>query len=437
MATASAVSRLPKRSLAIIFGVSIATALGNTGLISVLPAIGRSIGIPDYLVVAVFSLSAVLWAVASPFWAKASDRYGRKPLMMVGLSGFMVSMALCGLVVSAGLRHMAAPLVIFGFFLLARALFGLFGSASNPATQAYVADHTGPEERTSSMAGLAGAFGLGTVIGPFLAPLFIFPVLGLAGPLFTFSLIAGAMLWIVWRQLPESPASRRQAAEDAQDRDAPAGKPAPLWRDRRVIPFLVYGFVVATCQTGQQQTLGFLIIDKLGLSPIAAQRPIAMAMAFGAVAGLLAQWGIIRMFEMTPKQLLRWGAACAALGNLMVALSHDYWLAVAGYAVASLGIGFARPGFTAGSSLAVEARDQARVAGGIAAVNGINAVLAPAYVRLYEYSHPAPFFMNMALLGGLFAYAFISGPLRRADPSPAVNANASTIAGLEKSDEAG
>jgi MFS family permease len=436
MASSAAVSGLPKRSLAIIFGVSIATALGNTGLISVLPAIGRSVGIPDYLIVAVFSLSAVLWAAASPFWAKASDRYGRKPLMMLGLSGFMVSMALCGLVVSAGLRHMAAPLVIFGFFLLARALFGLFGSASNPATQAYVADHTGPEERTSSMAGLAGAFGLGTVIGPFLAPLFIFPVLGLAGPLFTFSLIAGAVLWIVWRQLPESPGVREAARAQPLDLETSDGKPTPLWRDPRVIPFMIYGFVVATCQTGQQQTLGFLIIDKTGLSPILAQRPIAIAMAFGAVAGLLAQWGIIRMFEMTPKQLLRWGAALAALGNLMVGLAHDYWVAVAGYAVASLGIGFARPGFTAGSSLAVEARDQARVAGGIAAVNGINAVLAPAYVRLYETSHAAPFLMNMVLLGGLLAYAYVSGPLKRADPAPSPTA-AATIAALERSDEAG
>lgn len=424
---------LPKRALAIIFGVSIATALGNTGLISVLPAIGRSIGIPDYLVVAVFSLSAVLWAVMSPFWAKASDKYGRKPLMMLGLAGFMVSMALCGIVVSAGLRHLAAPMAILGFFLLARALFGFFGSASNPATQAYVADHTGPEERTSSMAGLAGAFGLGTVIGPFLAPLFIFPVLGLAGPLFTFSLIAAGMLYVVWRYLPESPV--RPAAVEAQAA-AEDVKGPPLWRDPRVIPFLVFGFVVASCQTGQQQTLGFLIIDKLGLSPIAAQRPIAIAMAFGAVAGLLAQWGIIRMFEMTPRQLLRWGAGAAALGNLLVALSTDYWTVVAGYAVASLGFGFARPGFTAGSSLAVEARDQARVAGGIAAVNGINAVLAPAFVRLYEFNHAAPFALNMALLVGLLVYAFVNGPLRRSGPEP-VSGTASTIAGLEKSDEAG
>src|SRR3954464_11131596 len=149
MPNATAPSAMPKRAFAIIFFVSVATALGNTGLISVLPAIGRSIGIPDEMVVAVFSLSAILWASASPFWAKASDRYGRKPLMMVGLSGFMVSMTVCGAVVSAGLRHLAAPMMIFGMLLLGRALFGLFGVASNPANQALVALHSFREGRTS------------------------------------------------------------------------------------------------------------------------------------------------------------------------------------------------------------------------------------------------------------------------------------------------
>ena len=429
-------STLPKRAVAIIIGVSAATALGNTGLISVLPAIGRSLGIPDEMVVGIFSLSAILWATASPFWARASDRFGRKPLMMAGLSGFMVSMILCGAVVSAGLRHLAPPLIIFVLFLLGRALFGLFGSASNPATQAYVADHTPREHRTQSMAMLAGAFGIGTVVGPFLAPVFIYPVVGLAGPLFTFALIAAAMLFTVWRYLPESVRRPDEAPHDAAQDEGPPPSTAPMWRDRRVVPFLIYGFIVATCQTAQQQTLGFLIIDKLGVSPLAAQHPIAIAMAFGAVAGLLAQWGVIRMFEMTPRQLLRWGVACAALGNLLVAVAHDYSTVVAGYAVASLGFGFARPGFTAGSSLAVGWREQARVAGAIAAVNGINAVFAPAFMALYRAYHPAPFLLNMALMLAMLAYAFLSGPLRNADPAPATRAD-TAIATLEKSDEGG
>ena len=164
---------MSRRATAIIFGVSIVTAVGNTGMQSVLPAIGRQIGFKDYLVAAIFSLSALLWGFSSPFWAKQSDRKGRKPLMVVGLAGFMVSMICCGLVVAAGVRHMAAPIIIFVLFLLSRALFGLFGSAANPATQAYVAERTDREHRTDAMAGLAGAFGLGTIIGPAVAPLFI------------------------------------------------------------------------------------------------------------------------------------------------------------------------------------------------------------------------------------------------------------------------
>jgi MFS family permease len=426
-------STMPKRAFTIIFCSSVATAIGNTGLISVLPLIGRSLAIPDEMVVAIFSLSAILWAVSSPFWAKASDRYGRKPLMMVGLGGFMVSMTVCGAVVSAGLRHLAAPLVIFGALLLGRALFGLFGAASNPANQAYVADHTPREARTQAMASLAGAFGLGTVFGPFLAPYFVYPVLGIAGPLFTFAAIAAVMLLVVWRFLPESPRLPEATPDQTGER---AEKPPSLWRDPRVLPFALFGFVVATCQTAQQQTLGFLVIDKLGVSPMAARDSIAMAMAFGAVAGLLAQWGLIRMFRMTPRQLLRWGVACAAAGNLLVALQPDYRTVVAGYALASLGFGFARPGFTAGSSLAVGWRDQARVAGAIAAVNGINAVFAPFFMMVYRTNHSAPFVMNMLLMLSMLAYAFISPALRNADPEPATRAD-TTMATLERSDEGG
>ena len=428
-------SGVPRRAFMIIFGVSMATAMGNTGLIAVLPAIGRSLEIPDPMVSAIFSLSALLWAFSSPGWARASDRHGRKPLMMIGLTGFLVSMILCGLVVSAGLRHMATPLIIFVLFLLARALFGLFGAASNPATQAYIAERTPPEGRTQAMASLAGAFGLGTVIGPFVAPLFVYPGVGLAGPLFTFALIALGMLFVVWRYLPDSkldPEARRPRRPVVGG----AARERPIWRDPRIMPFLIYGFIVATCQTAQQQSLGFLIIDRVGVSPMQAQGFIAIAMMFGAVAGLLAQWGLIRMFEMTPRQLLRWGVGLAALGNVVVAASPGYHGVVAGYAISSLGFGFARPGFTAGSSIAVSLGEQARVAGAIAAVNGINVIFAPGFVFLYERYGPAPFVLNAVLMAGLLVYAFRSTALKNADPTPASREEV-TQATLEKTDETG
>ena len=103
---------------------------------------------------------------------------------------------------------------------------------------------------------------------------------------------------------------------------------------------------------------------------------------------------------------MRWGVALAALGNLVVAFAPQYGCVVVGYALASLGFGFARPGFTAGASLAVSMKEQARAAGAIGAVFGANVILAPLFVLLYQFWGPAPFLLNVAILAGLLVYCF-------------------------------
>ena len=159
-----------------------------------------------------------------------------------------------------------------------------------------------------------------------------------------------------------------------------------------------------------------------------------MAMMTGAIASLLAQWGLIRMFRMSPRHLLRWGVGLAAAGSLMVAFAPDYWTVVIAYALSSLGFSFARPGFTAGASLSVSSDEQARAAGAIAAVNGVNVVLAPLFVKFYEISHAAPFLLNMAILLGLLAFAYLNRILRTAGLSAATEDDA-TVSILEKSEE--
>lgn len=450
---------LSRTSFGILFCVSIVVAIGNTGMQSVLPAIGRKLQIPDAAIAGVFSLSAILWAVMSPIWAQESDARGRKPLIMLGLVGFIISMLLCSGVVGLGLfltsnhPHLAVGLVslVFILFLLARSTFGLIGSASNPATQAYVAEHTTREQRTENMAGLASAFGLGTIIGPVLAPVFVLPIISLAGPMLGFAIIAAAMLVVVWRKLPESHAfaggrdSRRFARAGHRERKgfkAFIKDLGQLVRDPRLAPFLIFGFLVASCQTAQLQILGFMIIDKLHVTPEHAQPYTAMAMMAGAMAGLLAQLGFIRIFRMSPKTLMWVGVALAAVANLMTAFAANFYIVVIGYALGSLGYGFARPGFTAGASLAMGLQDQARAAGAIAMVNGLNVVLGPAFVLLYGRMHAAPFLLNAVVLGGLVAYVFANQVLRRAgenapadDEAPDTGEEQGTLAILEKADE--
>lgn len=410
----SDVPRLSRRAFFIMFAVSMATAIGNTGLLSVLPLIGRSIGIPDTMVSAIFSVSSLLWAVMSPFWARQSDLWGRKPLILLGLAGFAVSMMLCGLVVSAGLAHLATPMIVFACFLICRAVFGLFGSATTPASQTYVAERTCPAERTRWISSIAGAASLGTVVGPVVAPLFIIGVFGFAGPLYAFALIATAILIVVARYLDEAPISAPLPTLRPDTRK-------PLWRYRTLTPFLVYGFLLLVSQTAQRQTLGFLLIDTTYRSEPAlpsgdllhvAQSYIEIAMVGGAAASLLALWGLIPTFRMTPRTLLQWGAGLAALGNLLVALSPDYAAAIIGYALSSLGFSLARPGFTVGASLSVPMKLQARAAGAIASINGVNTLFAPLAVGLYEIFPSGPFLLASVVLTGLLIYACFSPTLR-------------------------
>src|SRR3546814_9019843 len=135
------------------------------------PAIGRALGVPDVWVAVAFSLSAVGWVLTAPHWARLADRRGRRALMRLGLYGFIVSMLVCGSVLAAGLAGLLPPTIVFIVFVLGRAVYGGWGSASPPAVQAYVAARTEGEERTNALAAIASSFGLGTIIGPALAPL--------------------------------------------------------------------------------------------------------------------------------------------------------------------------------------------------------------------------------------------------------------------------
>jgi len=177
-------------------------AAGNTALQSVMPAIGREIGISDFWVAIAYTWSAVLWVVLAPTWAAKSDHHGRKALTLLGLAGFVVSFFLCGLALHFGLVGAIAGTATFVLFGIFRAIYGSLGSATPSATQAYLAAKTRRSGRVAALSALSSSFGLGTIIGPAIAPLFVFPPFGLAGPLFAFSLIGLAVFLSVFLWLP-------------------------------------------------------------------------------------------------------------------------------------------------------------------------------------------------------------------------------------------
>jgi MFS family permease len=402
-------------AFAILFSVSLIAAAGNMALQSVLPAIGRAFELSDTLVAGAFAISALMWAVASPFWARLSDRLGRKRVMMIGLGGFILSMSGFGLAATSGLEQWLSAGLAFVLMAVARTVYGVFGSAAPIASQAYVADRTTAEQRTPAMSLLASAQGLGTVIGPALAPFFVLPLIGLAGPMYAFALFGLVVLIVVWRKLPSGEVVRIPSPSGHRG-DAGKG----LWKDPRVRGYLLYGLFVTGAQAANISVLGFHIIDELAVTGIAvreAQPFIGIAMLAGAAATLMVQWGLIPLLKLQPADLMRWGAALALVGNLMSIAAPGYYGVVVGYAVVSMGVGFARPGFTAGSSLSVGPHEQGAIAGLMMSLAGLSFLAPPVIgVALYELAEPAPFIANAILLGAATALCLLNPRLRRGPP---------------------
>ncbi len=400
--------KLKSEAFGLLFAVTLTAGAGNMALQSVLPAIGREFGLADTLVAFAFALSALLWTVASPYWARLSDRWGRKRVMMIGLTGFIISMLGFGIAATLGLVHWLSAPVAFVLMAIARAVYGLLGSAAPIAAQAYVADRTSRRARTRAMSMLASAQGLGTVIGPALAPFFVLPFVGLAGPMYAFAFMGLVVLILLWKRLPSGDVVRHPV----QPGD-PTGK--GLWKDPRVRDFLIYGLLVTGAQAVNIAVLGFHVIDEMGLPGREAQSFIGVAMLSGAAATLMVQWGLIPMLNMQPRELMRWGAAMALVGNLMSIAAPGFFGVVVGYAVVSMGAGFARPGFTAGSSLAVEPREQGAIAGLIMSLAGLSFLAPPVIgVALYELAEPGPFIGNSVLLAAALILCFVSTPLKAA-----------------------
>lgn len=415
--------------MVVLFLVMLVAAAGNTAMQSLLPAIGTRLAIPDVWVSLAFSWSALLWVLTAPYWAEQSDRRGRRALMRLGMAGFVASMGLCGAALWAGLDGWLGAGATFVAFAVFRSLYGGLGSAAPPAVQAYVAARTPPAGRTQALALLSSSFGLGTVIGPAIAPFLIVPGPGLAAPLFAFAVLGLiVMLAVRWR-LPDDapryaargvtvayPLSAAPAAADADDEDTPPAALPPhpkprariAWSDTRVRPWFVAGLVGGQAQAMLLGVIGFLVMDRLSLRamPEAAADPIGLVLMAGAIASLLAQWGLIPLLAPGPRASVVWGAVLAGVGLAITGMATSLHGLAVGFSIASLGFGLFRPGFTAGASLAVPRAEQNAVAGATASINGAAYIAAPAIgVAIYGASAATAFGLMAALAFGLAAWA--------------------------------
>lgn len=234
-----------RKALMILFLVMFIVMVGFGIIIPVLPFYAEELGANSkelgYLM-AVYSLMQFLF---SPMWGKISDRIGRKPVIMIGISGLAVSFFL-----------MANANQLWMLFA-ARILGGFLSSANMPTTMAYVADITTPENRSKGMGMIGAAVGLGFVFGPAIGGIFSkyslslpFYIAGILS-IFTFLLV----LFLLTESLPNA------------NRNHDATKGSSRWdafsRENGVLFFLQ--FFISLSLAGLEATFAYFTAERAGL----------------------------------------------------------------------------------------------------------------------------------------------------------------------------
>ena len=287
---------LSRHQLTVLILALMSTGMGQSLVFAILAPLGREVELGELQITSIIAISALIFALAAPRWGRLSDRVGRKPIIITGLLGYTVGTLLFTSVFYAGLSGLLAGSLLYATALLARCCQSLIMSATNPAATAYAADHTGAEQRTRTMARLGTANSMGTILGPAVSG--ALATFGLLAPLYFAGALAFVAALMVWRQLPVTP---------KQDLTSRPLSVRLRFGDRRLRLYLATAVGLFVGYSGIQQTLGFQLQDKLGLTGIETAQMTGAALMVAAAFTFLVQVTVMQRFKLAPMQFIRLG----------------------------------------------------------------------------------------------------------------------------------
>ena len=164
-----------KPSVLVVFLTVFIDLIGFGIVVPLVPVYSRHFGAHGVVIGAIIASFSAMQFIFSPIWGRLSDKYGRRPILLVSTAGAACSYVLFAL--SSGLQNHQAALWLM---VLSRSFAGLCGGNITVA-QAYIADISPPEQRSRRMGLIGMAFGLGFIFGPAIGGLSL-KYLGSTGP---------------------------------------------------------------------------------------------------------------------------------------------------------------------------------------------------------------------------------------------------------------
>ena len=268
--------------------------LGQSFVFVLVPPLARDLGLSEVQTSSIFAISALAWALTSAFWGRASDRYGRRNIAILGLIGYAVSLIALITPLFLAEKNILNLTLLFPALILGRLINGLLGSATRPASFAYVADITSKEKRTVKFARMESSFLVGTVVGPLVGG-FLF-LITKETPFYLFSFLAMIAAIGIYFNLKPSDRSYKKLKDKSKIK----------WYSQTIWPFLSVAAVLSLCQASLLQSIGFYITD---LFSYLDDLPILVSMTFTllAISTIASQYFFTDAFPINNFKLLLFG----------------------------------------------------------------------------------------------------------------------------------
>ncbi len=275
------------------------------------PFVAEKLGVPHWAGPMVLGLYAIGQFIATPFWGRYSDRFGRRPLLIGSIAGGMVGHLICAF----------APepwTLAFG-----RLLTGLMGG-NIPVAMAYAADISPPEQRAKMLGRVGAAISLGFIVGPLVGGLLggrdaasatlLWP--GLAAAFVCAVAITGAFVLLKESLPPEKRAAARTAGGGSGS-DFRQVAARPVLRRLLLVGFLAY-LAMAAFETN----FPFWAGDRFGWGP----REIGLTFTYLAVLVVAAQGFLVGpLVKRYGERPLLIAGLCSYVLGLLVLAQSVFW----------------------------------------------------------------------------------------------------------------
>ena len=351
---------MKRTPLTIIFLIVFIDLLGFGVVIPIIPSYAEhGFAASDFtigLLVASFSFAQLLF---TPLWGRLSDRYGRKPILLIGLVMTVVSYIMFG---------MAESMTV----LFVSRLLGGIGGANISAAQAYIADVTRPEERAKGMGMIGAAFGLGFVFGPIIGGLLV--GYGYSVPGYAAAVLSAIALVTAMIALPES-LHRNEQHDGGRTAAFTFAMLLEALKRPYVGALLLLFFLITFGYANIYATFPMISTRKFGMT----DREVGYLFGFMGIVGAFTQGYLIRVLgpRIEERKLFLWGSMLTAIGLFLLPFSISTFTLLAILAVLSLGTGLVTPSCLGMISRYADPAQQGGVLGINQALGALGRVLGP------------------------------------------------------------